>query len=95
MCSTVNLRLLLRTSEIIDSVLKRGVIFVSQSPNPQAKKLLYIIGVSVGLALLSTALIYLLLGIGIIKSISTYVIWAIILFSIGAGILSGVSRRGY
>ncbi|MBW4431997.1 MAG: hypothetical protein KME28_09775 [Pelatocladus maniniholoensis HA4357-MV3] len=68
---------------------------MSQSPNPQAKKLLYIIGVSVGLALLSTALIYLLLGIGIIKSISTYVIWAIILFSIGAGILSGVSRRGY
>ncbi|WP_315788756.1 hypothetical protein [Fischerella sp. JS2] len=67
---------------------------MSQSPNPETRKFLYIIGVSVGLALSLTALIYLLLGMGIIKSISTYVIWAIILFSIGAGILSGVSRRG-
>jgi hypothetical protein len=70
-----------------------GVIFMSQSPNPQAKRLLYIVGVALGLALLLTALIYFLLGIGVIKSISTYVIWAIILFSIGAGILSGVGTR--
>ncbi|MFN6566480.1 hypothetical protein A6770_03055 [Nostoc minutum NIES-26] len=67
---------------------------MSQSPNPQARKLLYIVGVALGLALLLTALIYFLLGIGVIKSVSTYVVWAIILFSIGAGLLSGVGTRG-
>ena len=49
------------------------------------------IGVSIGLALLLTALIYLLLGIGVIKGIPTYIVWAIVLFSIGVGILSGVT----
>lgn len=66
---------------------------VNQSPNPESKTFLYIIGVSIGLALLLTALVYLLLGIGVIKGIPTYVIWAIVLFSIGAGILSGVTMR--
>lgn len=66
---------------------------MNQSPNPQTKKFLYIVGVALGLALLLTALIYFLLGIGLIKSISTYVVWAIVLFSIGAGILSGMRAR--
>ncbi|MCG6135912.1 MAG: hypothetical protein MET45_14855 [Nostoc sp. LLA-1] len=72
---------------------EQGIIFVKQSPNPEMRRLLYIFGVSIGLALLLTALIYLLLGIGLLKSIPTYVIWAIILFSIGAGILSGMNTR--
>ncbi|WP_227788695.1 MULTISPECIES: hypothetical protein [unclassified Nodularia (in: cyanobacteria)] len=70
-----------------------GMVFVNQRPNPAIRRLLYIFGVSIGLALLLTALIYLLLGIGVLKGIPTYVIWAIILFSIGAGILSGVGSR--
>ncbi|MDM9381939.1 hypothetical protein QUB80_14635 [Chlorogloeopsis sp. ULAP01] len=66
---------------------------MSQSPNPETRRFLYIMGVSVGLALLLTAIVYFLLGIGVIKSIPTYIVWAIILFSIGAGILSGAGRR--
>ncbi|MEA5580631.1 hypothetical protein VB620_04655 [Nodularia harveyana UHCC-0300] len=66
---------------------------MSQPPNSEIRRFLYIFGVSIGLALLLTAIIYLLLGIGVIDGIPTYIIWAIVLFSIGAGILSGVSRR--
>lgn len=65
----------------------------NQPPNPESRTFLYIIGVSIGLALLLTAFVYLLLGIGVIKGIPTYVIWAIVLFSIGTGILSGVTMR--
>ncbi len=72
---------------------EQGVIFVNQTPNPEIRRLLYILGVSIGLALLLTAIIYLLLGIGVLSAIPTYVIWAIVLFSIGAGILSGVGGR--
>ncbi len=65
---------------------------MNQPPNNQNSKIfLYVIGVSIGLALLLTALIYLLLGIGVIKGIPTYIVWAIVLFSIGVGILSGVT----
>ncbi|MBW4557738.1 MAG: hypothetical protein KME59_17740 [Trichormus sp. ATA11-4-KO1] len=66
---------------------------MNQPPNPETRRFLYIVGVAVGLAFLMTALVYFLLGIGVIKAISTYVVWAIILFSIGAGILSGVGTR--
>ncbi|WP_414530130.1 hypothetical protein [Nodularia chucula] len=66
---------------------------MNQPPNPEIRRFLYIFGVSIGMALLLTAIIYLLLGIGVINAIPTYVIWAIVLFSIGAGILSGVGGR--
>ena len=68
---------------------------MSQSPNQGSKTVLYIIGISVGLGLLFSAFVFLLLGTGIIKQVPQYIIWAIILFSVGIGILSGVtmSRR--
>ncbi len=70
-----------------------GVIILSQPPmNPELKKFLYIFGVSIGLALLLTALAYFLVGIGVIKSIPSSVIWSIVMFSIGTGILAGVNR---
>ena len=78
-----------------DYVLILGAKFVSQSPNQGSKTILYILGISVGLGLLFSAFVFLLLGTGIIKQIPQYVTWAIILFSVGIGILSGVtmSRR--
>ncbi|MDJ0733027.1 MAG: hypothetical protein QNJ47_02910 [Nostocaceae cyanobacterium] len=77
----------------LPAVIYRGVTILNQPPtNPELKKFLYIFGVSIGLALLLTALVYFLLGIGVIKSIPSSVIWSIVMFSIGAGILSGVNR---
>jgi hypothetical protein len=48
--------------------------------------LLYIAGI----ALVVTAIILVLRGTGILKQIPEYLIWAIVLFTIGAGILGGI-----
>jgi hypothetical protein len=48
--------------------------------------LLYIAGI----ALVVTAIILVLRGTGVLKQIPEYLIWAIILFTIGAGILGGI-----
>lgn len=49
--------------------------------------LLYIAGI----ALVIIAVIVVLKGAGILKQIPEYAIWAIVLFTIGAGILGGIS----
>jgi hypothetical protein len=43
-----------------------------------------------GIALVMTAIIVVLRGTGVLQQIPDYVIWAIILFTIGAGILGGL-----
>lgn len=70
-----------------------GALVVNQPPNQGSTVFLYIVGISVGIGLLLTAVVVLLLGIGIIKQVPVYVIWAIVLFAIGVGILSGISMR--
>lgn len=73
-----------------------GVVVVNQPPNQQppnqgARIFLYIIGIAVGLALVLTAFVYLLQLVRVIKAIPENLVWIIILFSIGVGILSGVT----
>jgi hypothetical protein len=43
-----------------------------------------------GIALVIAAIILVLRGTGLLQQIPQYVIWAIILFTIGAGILGGI-----
>jgi hypothetical protein len=57
-----------------------------QPPNQGVIILLYIAGV----ALVITAIIIVLRGTGVLKQIPEYAIWAIVLFTIGAGILGGI-----
>ncbi|NEO97626.1 MAG: hypothetical protein F6K58_02725 [Symploca sp. SIO2E9] len=64
----------------------------NQPPDPGLRTFLYIMGVSTGVGLLLAALVLLLQGIGVIEGVSTYIIWAIVLFSLGLGILMGLSR---
>jgi len=55
-------------------------------PNQGITILLYIAGI----ALVITAIILVLRGTGVLKQIPDYLIWAIVLFTIGAGILGGL-----
>ena len=55
-------------------------------PNQGITILLYIAGV----ALVITAIILVLRGSGLLPQIPEYLIWAIVLFTIGAGILGGI-----
>ena len=55
-------------------------------PSQTTTILLYIAGI----ALVITAIILVLKGTGILKQIPEYLIWAIVLFTIGAGILGGL-----
>ncbi|MEQ8756813.1 hypothetical protein [Coleofasciculus sp. G1-WW12-02] len=66
---------------------------MNQSPNEGTKTFLYIVGISLGVGLLLAAFVLLLTGVGVIKQIPSAVVWAIVLFSIGIGILSGISIR--
>lgn len=66
---------------------------MNQSPNEETKVFLYIIGIALGVGLLLAAFVLLLLGIGVIQQVPTYIIWAIVLFAIGIGILGGISMR--
>jgi hypothetical protein len=43
-----------------------------------------------GIALVITAIILVLRGTGVLKQVPDYLIWAIVLFTIGAGILGGL-----
>jgi|GEM_PF-892858 hypothetical protein len=43
-----------------------------------------------GVALVITAIILVLRGTGVLQQIPPYVIWAIVLFTIGVGILGGI-----
>jgi hypothetical protein len=43
-----------------------------------------------GIALVITAIIVVLRGTGVLQQIPEYAIWAIVLFTIGAGILGGL-----
>lgn len=56
-------------------------------PSQVVTILLYILGI----ALMITAVIVVLRGAGILKQIPEYAIWAIVLFTLGAGILGGIS----
>lgn len=64
----------------------------NQPPDPGLRTFLYIMGVSTGVGLLLAALVLLLQGIGLISAVSPYIIWAIVLFSLGLGILMGLSK---
>ncbi len=55
-------------------------------PSQATTILLYIAGI----ALVITAIIVVLRGTGVLQQIPDYVIWAIVLFTIGAGILGGL-----
>lgn len=66
---------------------------MSQQPNQGLTVFLYIVGISVGIALLLAAVVLLLIGIGVIQQIPTPVIWALGLFAVGIGILAGIGMR--
>lgn len=55
-------------------------------PSQTTAILLYIAGI----ALVITAIIVVLRGTGVLQQIPDYAIWAIVLFTIGAGILGGL-----
>ena len=55
-------------------------------PNQSTTILLYIAGI----AFVITAIVLVLRGTGVLKQIPEYLIWALILFTIGAGILGGL-----
>lgn len=58
------------------------------SPRRAASIFLYIFGI----LLVITAVVVLLQGLGILSTIPSYVIWALVLFSIGSGILAALDR---
>jgi hypothetical protein len=60
---------------------------VNRTPNQGITILLYIVGI----ALVIAAVLVVLKGAGVLKQIPDYVIWALILFAVGAGILSGIN----
>jgi hypothetical protein len=65
---------------------------VSKKPNePQlgTTVILYIFGI----ALVITAIIITLKGLGILDVIPRYIIWALILLSVGLGILSAIGNK--
>ncbi|NER32035.1 MAG: hypothetical protein F6J89_31625, partial [Symploca sp. SIO1C4] len=64
----------------------------NQPPDPGLRTFLYIMGVSTGVGLLLAALVLLLQGIGVIQKVADTIIWAIVLFSLGLGILMGLNR---
>ncbi|MBE9125695.1 MULTISPECIES: hypothetical protein [unclassified Coleofasciculus] len=66
---------------------------MNQPPDQGTKVFLYIVGIALGVGLLLAAFVLLLLGLGVVKQIPIYIIWAIILFAIGLGILGGISVR--
>lgn len=57
-------------------------------PRRAASIFLYIFGI----LLIVTAIVVLLQGLGILGTIPGYVIWALVLFSIGSGILAALDR---
>lgn len=61
---------------------------MSHSPNPKTGMtiVLYIFGI----ALLITAAMILLKGLGILTAVPGYVIWALVLVTIGLGIIGGL-----
>lgn len=60
---------------------------MNRSPNQGTAILLYIAGV----ALVITAIIVVLNGTGVLKQVPSYLIWALVLFTLGAGILGGIN----
>ncbi|MGB7441653.1 MAG: hypothetical protein WA919_11330 [Coleofasciculaceae cyanobacterium] len=66
---------------------------MSRQPNQGTTVLLYIVAISAGIGLLLGALVLLLLGIGVVKQVPPLVLWALGLFSVGIGILAGLSMN--
>lgn len=66
---------------------------MSRQPNQGTTVLLYIVAISAGIGLLLGALVLLLLGIGVVKQVPPLVLWALGLFSVGLGILAGLSMN--
>lgn len=66
---------------------------MNQPPNQGSTVILYIFGISAGIGLLLAAIVVFLRAINAIPEVSSLVIWSIILFSIGVGILTGLSMR--
>jgi hypothetical protein len=64
---------------------------VGETPNLVISIVLYIIGIM----LVLTAVLILLKGLGVLTTLPDYAIWALVLLSIGMGILGGIhsSRR--
>lgn len=74
-------------NECRDSFIISGAIIVNRTPNQGITILLYIVGI----ALVIAALIVVLKGAGVLTQIPNYVIWGLILFAVGAGIISGIN----
>ncbi len=66
---------------------------MNRPPNQGSTVILYIFGISLGIGLLLAAIVVFLRAIGTISEVSSLIIWSIILFSIGVGILTGLSMR--
>ncbi|WP_421655893.1 hypothetical protein [Leptothermofonsia sp. ETS-13] len=64
---------------------------MGETPNLVISIVLYIIGIM----LVLTAVLILLKGLGVLTTLPNYAIWALVLLSIGMGILGGIrSSRG-
>jgi hypothetical protein len=69
---------------------KKIVIFMTRPSNPRTGTaiVLYIFGI----ALVITAIIVLLKGTGVLSFIPSYVVWALVLLTLGLGILGGLNN---
>jgi hypothetical protein len=74
-------------------IVSKPGISMNRPPNQGSTVILYIFGISLGIGLLLAAIVVFLRAIGTISEVSSLIIWSIILFSIGVGILTGLSMR--
>lgn len=64
---------------------------MSRSPKPKLGTTVVLY--SLGIALVVIAIIILLQGFGILSAIPTYVIWSLVLFTVGIAIIAGVKTN--
>lgn len=64
---------------------------MSRSPKPKLGTTVVLY--SLGIALVVIAIIILLQGLGILSAIPTYVIWSLVLFTVGIAIIAGVKTN--
>jgi len=63
---------------------------MGKSPKPKTASTIALFIVGIGLII--TAAVIILKGIGILGSIPPFVIWALVLFTVGAGILAAINN---
>lgn len=62
---------------------------MNRSPRPKTGTAVFLY--TIGLALVTIAVLVILNGMGILSSIPSYVYWALILLVIGCGLLGGIN----